>query len=107
MLDNSGVVKYLSKGVKAKGHTPAYKFHKYFARRPHNLFSKLIEHYSSKGEIIFDCFCGGGVTLVEGTRLERKVIGCDANPLAVFVSESQLLNLDKKFLHTNYERSGR
>ena len=63
--------------------------HKYFARRPHNVFKYLIESYTSPNDIILDPFLGGGVTLFEGLALERRVVGVDINPIATFVSESQ------------------
>jgi adenine-specific DNA methylase len=37
-----------------------------------------------------DAFCGGGVTVVEGVFSRRKVVGVDVNPLAIFVTDSQL-----------------
>ena len=84
----------IKKSVKAKGHTPQYRMHKYFARRPFNVFSNLIEHYSEKGDIVLDCFCGGGVTIFEGLALDRKVIGVDINPLATFITEMQIQQVD-------------
>ncbi len=62
--------------------------HRYFARRPWSVFRELIAHYSNPGSIILDPFCGGGVTVVEGLRLGRKVIGVDINPLATFSGSS-------------------
>jgi putative DNA methylase len=89
-------INYIKEGIKAKGHTPIYKFHKYFARRPYNVFEYLIESYTQPNDLVVDCFCGGGVTVVEGARLGRKTVGVDANPLAVFVTESQLTPLEKE-----------
>jgi len=83
-----------SKIVEAKQHSPAYMMHRYFARRPHNVFSELIKHYTKEEDIILDPFCGGGVTVVEGLLLRRKVIGVDINPLATFVTEMEVLPLD-------------
>ena len=48
--------------VKALGHTPPYKIHKYFARRPWNVFCELIKIFSDNNDVILDPFCGGGVT---------------------------------------------
>lgn len=73
------------KPIKALGHTPPYKIHKYFARRPWNVFSEIIKSFSNENEIVLDPFCGGGVTLYEGLKLNRKVIGFDLNPLSVFI----------------------
>jgi len=78
----------------AEDHTPAYLIHRYFARRPHNVFSYLINHYSNPGNIILDPFMGGGVTIIESLRLKRKVIGVDVNPLAWFVSREEVADVD-------------
>jgi putative DNA methylase len=81
--------RYIEQGIEAKGHTPIYKMHKYFARRPHNVFRYLIESYTRPGNIILDCFSGGGVTLFEGLSIGRKVVTVDLNPLATFISDCQ------------------
>lgn len=81
--------------VKAEPHTPPYKIHKYFARRPWNVFNQLVKEFSPKGGIILDPFCGGGVTVYEGLKQDRKVIGCDLNPLAIFVVKNMVKKLDE------------
>ena len=86
---------YLTGGITAKGHTPIYKFHKYFARRPHNVFGHILEQYTDDGDLVVDCFSGGGVTVTEGVKLSRKVLGIDLNPLAAYVSSMQLTPVDK------------
>jgi DNA modification methylase len=90
-LDN---LKPIDHAVVAKPHTPIYKMHRYFARRPWSVFRSLIEHYSNPGSIILDPFCGGGVTVVEGLRLGRKVIGVDINPLATFITRMEVIDVD-------------
>ncbi len=82
----------LKTSVKAKGHTPQYLMHKYFARRPYNVFNHIIKHYTQKGDIVLDCFCGGGVTIFESAALGRKPIGVDLNPLATFITRMQMFN---------------
>ncbi|WP_432199340.1 DNA methyltransferase [Anoxybacillus gonensis] len=92
--------------VKAKAHTAQYKMHKYFARRPYNVFRNLIEHYTNENGIVLDCFCGGGVTIFESLAIGRKVIGVDINPLATFITEMQIQKVDlellKKFFDSFY-----
>ena len=78
------------KPIIAKPHTPPYKIHRYFARRPWNVFKQIIEIYSDKNDIILDPFCGGGVTVYEGINLGRKVVGFDLNPLSTFIVESMV-----------------
>ena len=80
--------------LEAKPHRPVYMMHRYFARRPYNLFQELIKHYSAEGDLILDPFCGGGVTVVEGLLLKRKVIGVDLNPLAIYVTRMEISPVD-------------
>jgi hypothetical protein len=68
--------------------------HRYFSRRPYSIFAELVHHYSDPSDIILDPFCGGGVTLVEGVLQGRRVIGFDINPLATFVTRTELANVD-------------
>jgi DNA modification methylase len=100
-LDN---LKPIDHAVVAKPHTPVYKMHRYFARRPWSVFSSLIEHYSNPGSIILDPFCGGGVTVVEGLRLGRKVIGVDLNPLATFITRMEVIDVDMEELKDAFEQ---
>jgi putative DNA methylase len=90
--------------VKAMPHTPPYKIHRYFARRPWNLFSELIQHYSNQGDIVLDPFCGGGVTIYESIKLKRNVIGCDLNPLSIFIIKNMFHNVDLQQLEVIYEK---
>ncbi len=67
-------VEPIKSGVKAEPHTAVYKMHRYFARRPYNVFRHLIEHYTNEGDIILDPFCGGGEGIYVGivsARLSR------------------------------------
>jgi 16S rRNA G966 N2-methylase RsmD len=100
-LDN---LKPIDHAVVAKPHTPVYKMHRYFARRPWSVFRALIEHYSNPGSIILDPFCGGGVTVVEGLRLGRKVIGVDINPLATFITRMEAIDVDLDELEDAFEQ---
>lgn len=84
--------------VSALPHTPPYKIHKYFARRPWNVFNQLVKNFSLEHEIILDPFCGGGVTVLEGLKENRKVVGVDLNPLSIFVIKNMVKNEDGLFL---------
>lgn len=89
--------------VQAQPHTPIYRMHRYFARRPYNVINKLIDYYSRPGDIVLDPFCGGGTTVVEGLRLRRKVIGVDINPMATFITRCEVMNLDPEDVETTLE----
>lgn len=85
-LDN---LKPIDHAVIAKPHTPVYRMHRWYARRPHSVFRELVEHYSNPGSLILDPFCGGGVTVYESLKLGRRVIGVDIVPLAIFITEME------------------
>ncbi len=94
----------ISHGVVAETHEAIYKMHKYFARRPGNVFNYLVKHYSAAGDIILDPFSGGGATVFEALREGRKVIGVDINPMAVFITEAELLEIDLEALKSHYQK---
>jgi adenine-specific DNA methylase len=84
---------YIYIPTEAEGHTPPYKIHKYFARRPYNVFERLIQSFSAENEIVVDPFCGGGVTIYEGLKQKRKVVGFDLNPLSTFIVRNMVQNI--------------
>lgn len=96
-----------SKVIQARPHTPVYMMHKFWARRPYNVFAELIAHYSEPNDIILDPFCGGGVTVVEALRLKRKVVGVDVNPLATYVTEKEVTQLNVGKFWEAYEKTRR
>lgn len=66
-----------------------YGFHGYFTTQPFNVVYDYIKHFSRKGDMIFDPFCGGGVVAVESLRLGRKTFVSDLNPFAVFLTKAK------------------
>ena len=90
--------------IEAKPHTSVYTMHKYFARRPWNVFRELISHYTSSEEVVLDPFCGGGVTVVEALKLGRRVIGVDVNPLATYVTSMEVRPIDLDVLEQAFNR---
>lgn len=91
-----GLVKSVLNSVSAKPHRPVYRMHRYFARRPYNIFSEIILNFTKENDIILDPFLGGGVSLIEALSVGRKAVGFDINPLSTFITrmEAQDVNLD-------------
>lgn len=79
-----------SKPAPPMGQTPIYKMHPYFARRSYRVFHKLLKQYSKEGDILFDPFGGGGVTLIEALSEGRRAIVSDINPIAAFLQRTQM-----------------
>lgn len=58
-------------------------FHSYPARMHPTTARVFIERLSAPRGVVLDPFCGSGTVLVEGLLAGRRVVGIDANPLAV------------------------
>ncbi|HKQ70482.1 MAG TPA: DNA methyltransferase [Polyangiaceae bacterium] len=58
-------------------------FHSYPARLHPVTARRLVEQLSRVGDVVLDPFCGSGTVLVEGRLAKRRVVGVDANPLAI------------------------
>lgn len=68
-----------------------HNLHKYWGKKPANVFSKCISFFSKEGELVLDPFCGSGVTVIEAVIRKRRAIGFDLNPFAVYLTETLIL----------------
>jgi len=90
-------------------YNPVYRMHPYHTKVPHAAIVKYLEHYTKPGDLVFDGFCGTGMTGVaaqlcgEGSLFHptepRKAIICDISPEATFISNAynQSYSFDKVF----------
>lgn len=65
---------------------PIYNAHSYHTKVPHKAIMKYIEHYTEEGDIVFDGFCGTGMTGIAAQLLNRKAILSDLSPIASFIA---------------------
>ncbi len=65
---------------------PIYNAHSYHTKVPHKAIMKFIEHYTEEGDIVFDGFCGTGMTGVAAGLLNRRAVLCDLSPAATFIA---------------------
>lgn len=63
----------------------------YPTQKPEALLERILKASSNPNDLVFDPFCGSGTTAAVASRLERRWIACDANPLAVQTSYRRLL----------------
>ncbi len=96
---------------------PVISVHKWFARRPGALFRALVlaefvderversytESHQLAG-VCLDPFMGGGTPVFEASRLGLSVIGYDTNPMARWIVERELEDVDPDELHEVGER---
>ena len=64
-----------------------YKSHYYHTKVPPDAIIPLIQHYTNKGDIILDAFCGSGMTGVAAQRCGRKAIIADLGVAPTFIAE--------------------
>ena len=102
---------------------PVYQIHKWWARRLGSVFrvsiissmlrpddtneclwAKYSNGFSMKDKIILDPMMGGGTSIVEALRLGNKVIGCDINPVAWFVTKKEIEWFDAAKVDKSYQK---
>lgn len=102
MPSKSGI-ENINHALVAKPHTPMYLMHKYWARKPHNVVSEYIKHYSKKGDIILDPFCGSGPTPIEAIKIERKAVGVDLNPIGTLITRMTAMPIDRSRIESTFK----
>lgn len=92
---------------------PIYMAHAYHTKVPHPAIMRYLLHYTQPGDIVYDGFCGTGMTGVAAQLCnssvdaaaitsKRQAIGTrhaicsDLSPIASLISASYLLNFDPK-----------
>jgi len=77
--------------LEPKTFPPRHNTHKYWGKKPANVFSDCIKFFSQPNEVVLDPFNGSGITAVESVVAGRKAIGYDLNPIAIEIT-STLIN---------------
>lgn len=80
-----------------------YAMHKYWGKKPFNEISKFIEQYSVAEDVVMDCFCGSGVTLIEAIKAGRKAVGIDLNPIAIKLANVSMTSVDIEAINTTFK----
>ena len=75
-----------------------HDFYRYPARSSPVLARSVMEHFTKRGDTVFDPFVGGGASMVEARALARNAVGSDINSLAVFVSRVKTTTLQRSDL---------
>lgn len=70
-------------------------------QKPIQLMERIVNVFTNKGDLILDPFMGSGSTLVAAKKLERNYAGCDINKEYFDITNTRLLDLDKKDLNND------
>ena len=98
-------MEHIDYAIVPQAHTPMYLMHKYWARKPHNVVSQYIQHYSTKDQVVLDPFGGSGVTAIEAIKAGRKAISIDLNPMSAFLIENTLSHVGPEEIEHEFARS--
>ncbi len=80
-----------------------HRIHSYPAMLHPLLVDCLIDRYTKENDVIFDPFCGSGVTLLQAALKGRHSIGFDINPLALTIARAKTKCYDKELLWLEYK----
>jgi len=80
-----------------------YAMHKYWGKKPFEQINSFIEKYSQKDDVVLDCFCGSGVTLIEAIKANRKAVGIDLNPIAIKLAKASISYTDISLLKKEFD----
>ena len=68
------------------------------------LLKFIIQSSSNQGDLILDCFCGSGTTLIAAQELDRKWIGIDKSEQAIKTAKKRLAEIPSSlFSRVDYE----
>ena len=62
----------------------------YPTQKPEALLERIIKASSNEGDVVLDCFMGGGTTIAVAQKLGRNWIGIDQSPAAFGVTRARL-----------------
>ena len=77
----------------------------YPTEKNQDLLDLIIRTSSLSGQLVFDCFCGSGTTLLMADKLRRKWIGIDNSKIAINIikkrlsSETPLINTGAEYVY--------
>ena len=72
-----------------------HRIHPYPAMLHPLLVNFLIDVYGREGDVVFDPFCGSGVTLLQAAVKGHESIGFDINPMAVLIARAKTTTYQK------------
>lgn len=80
------------------------QYPKYPTQKNSDLLDLIISASSNEGDLVLDCFCGSGTTLLSAQSLNRRWIGIDSSEPAIEATRKRLAEVPSNlFLNTDHE----
>ncbi|PJA88030.1 MAG: site-specific DNA-methyltransferase [Candidatus Moranbacteria bacterium CG_4_9_14_3_um_filter_40_7] len=80
------------------------QYPKYPTEKSLDLLKFIVEASSNEGDLVLDCFCGSGTTLIAAQELNRNWIGIDKSDQAIKVAQKKLAQIPASlFSKVEYE----
>lgn len=73
------------------------QYPKYPTEKSLDLLKFIVEASSNEGDLVLDCFCGSGTTLIAAQELDRNWIGIDKSDQAIKVTQKKLAQIPASF----------
>tara|TARA_Y100000034_G_C6894781_1_gene412336 strand:- start:166 stop:2607 length:2442 start_codon:yes stop_codon:yes gene_type:complete len=90
------MIKEINYALVEETRPPIYTAMKYWGKKPHNIWRKYIENYTSTNGLYLDPFSGSAISAFEAVKAGRKAIAFDLNPLTSFIIEVVSSDFEKK-----------
>jgi DNA modification methylase/DNA-directed RNA polymerase subunit RPC12/RpoP/DNA-binding XRE family transcriptional regulator len=84
--------------VRVGKNTTSYRAHSYHTKVPPEAIEPLLLHFTRKGDLIVDPFCGSGMTGVAALRTGRNALLSDLSPAAVHIARNYVEPCDPRKL---------
>jgi len=78
-----------------------YRVHTYHTKVPYKAIMNFVEHYTEPGDIVFDGFCGSGMTGIAAGLLKRRSVLSDLSPAATFIAHNYTTPINIKEYEKN------
>jgi DNA modification methylase len=96
-------VKAFDTPIESTKATAIYNMHTYWSKKPHDAIREYIRHYTKKGDLVLDPFCGSGGTALAALMEGRKAIAIDRSPAATFITKNYCTPVDVAELKQAFE----
>jgi DNA modification methylase len=96
--DDQYSVETFTEAITTSKVTAIYNMHSYWSKKPHEAIDQYIDHFTSKGDLVLDPFCGSGGTNLSAMMAGRATIAIDRSPAATFITKNYCTPTDPSVL---------